>query len=447
MSFPRRQGRTRIGRWRRGLLVTLVGVVVPGGVASGGSAEGGQPDAVDKVRDTMQAAVAQAPQIALQLSQLGAEVATVRAESGAGTPTLTWQSEGIGGGFDRNANAADYLRFSLPFNRPWGLGTIHDLKVASAQLLETGSRATALEVAGLAGRRWLDLAAATAMAHLAQARLDRLSRALEIQQLRYELGEISGSERTQIELQRAREAAALESSEALRFALQRELEALAPGGFPPPAAQDLVELAESTASPVDSQFQEQLLASPFLQFVGTGVEVARLEAQHQRGAAWGSPEIEVEWERIPDLGGIESFNSFGFRFAFPLPIGKQGRQRILASEHTAQAAAAERVFLQQQLTVRVQSAMGAARGAEAALAALEPSIAQVSFTERSLSEQFRLGAISYLVYLDGFSRLDEVIQGAIEARHALLVARLELAQVLGTDIYFPLPDLESESGS
>ena len=68
-------------------------------------------------------------------------------------------------------------------------------------------------------------------------------------------------------------------------------------------------------------------------------------------------------------------------------------------------------------------------------------------TGRSLSEQFRLGAISYLVYLDGFSRLDQVLQEAIDARHALLLARLELAGITGSDVFFPLPELEIEGAS
>jgi len=403
--------------------------------------------AMDKVRATMQTAVAEAPQMTVRLSQLGAEVASLRSETGAGAPILTWQSEGVGGGFERNPNAADYLRLSLPFNRPWLLGTNRDLRQAAERWLVTGQRATALEVAGLTGQRWLDLAAATARARLAEVRLDRLDKALLIQRKRFELGEISGSERRQVELQQARESAILQQSQALMSAIQYELELLAPGGFPSPVAEDLAGLVESTATPADVPAEQLLLQAPFLQFAETGAEVARLEAKRQRGAVWGQPEVEVEWERIPDLDVIEGFDSFGFRLAFPLPVGKKGRQQALATEQSANAAAAEQALMQQRLKSRFQAAMATARGAEAALAALEPSVAEVESTGRSLGEQFRLGAISYLIYLDGFSRLDEVVQRAIEARHQLLAARLELTEIVGTDVYFPLPDLESEGES
>ena len=61
-------------------------------------------------------------------------------------------------------------------------------------------------------------------------------------------------------------------------------------------------------------------------------------------------------------------------------------------------------------------------------------------TERSLTEQFRLGTISYLVYFDALSRLDDVVLQNIDARRALLEARLELAVVLFDFSLFPLPE-------
>jgi outer membrane protein TolC len=99
------------------------------------------------------------------------------------------------------------------------------------------------------------------------------------------------------------------------------------------------------------------------------------------------------------------------------------------------------------LKARFEAALATARGAEAALQELGPTLAEVGATGLSLSEQFRLGAISYLVYLDGFSRLDQVLQEAIDARHALLLARLELAGITGTDVFFPLPALKGEGAS
>ena len=58
----------------------------------------------------------------------------------------------------------------------------------------------------------------------------------------------------------------------------------------------------------------------------------------------------------------------------------------------------------------------------------------------SMAEQFRLGAISYLAYIDGLSRFDRIVEETIDARSTLLRARLELAVLLGDPSIFPLPD-------
>ncbi len=58
----------------------------------------------------------------------------------------------------------------------------------------------------------------------------------------------------------------------------------------------------------------------------------------------------------------------------------------------------------------------------------------------SLAEQFRLGAISYLAYIDGLSRFDRIVEETIDARKTLLQAQLDLAVLLGDSTIFPLPD-------
>jgi outer membrane protein TolC len=290
----------------------------------------------------MEHAVAQAPQLEVRLAELRAEAAGVRSATGAGIPILTWQSEGIGGGFEPNANAADYLRISMPFNRPWLLGTIRDLRETTGLWLQAGQRATALQVAEAAGRGWLDVVAATDKVQLAEVRLDRLDRALVIQRRRFELGEISGSECRQVELQHAREAALLRQAEALRRASLHQLEVLAPGGAASPQVGDMRILVEATATPGNLPTEAELEGAPLRRLAENEAELALLEARHQKRRAWGQPEIEVEWERIPDLDLIEGFDSFGFSLAFPLPVGKQGRQQILAYEENAKSAAAAR---------------------------------------------------------------------------------------------------------
>ena len=397
----------------------------------------------EKVLATMRAAVESSPEIALRASRLGAEVAEIRSSAGAGAPTLSWQREGIGAGFDQRPNAVDHLRVNLPFNPPWRRGASRRLQEATGRLLETGSASSYLEVEALAGQHWLDLAAETEMAVLAETRVERLHKALATQTRRYELGEISGSERRQLELELARDRVALRQAQIRRLTAEQKVTAFTPSGFPLPVGGDLSRLVEHTASPVpgDHALEAVLAEVPFLRLAEIRREVADAEAGTQRHSAWGRPEVELEWARIPDLGPVEGFSGAGVRVSFPLPLGKQGREKILATQQRAQAAAAERERLHRQLLARLNAATETAQAAEAALESLRATADQSAASEHSLAEQFRLGAISYLVYLDGLSRLDEVRRGMIETRYTLLAARLELAQLLGTDTYFPMPSL------
>lgn len=426
------------------LSMVLILLIALGGSAAASFDDSDSMAVAEKVLMTMRAAVEESPEITLRASRLGAEVAGIHSGTGAGAPTLSVQREGIGSGFDQRSNSVDYLRITVPFNPPWRRGTNNGLREATDRLSQTGRVSSSLEVAALAGRRWLDLAAETEMAELAESRAGRLEKALSIQALRYELGEVSGSERTQLELELVRERALLRRSETRRLAARQQVEALTLGGFPSPEVGDLKRLVESTATPTKGEavLEAGLAEAPMLQLAEIQSEVASAEATSERHTGWGSPEVELEWERIPDLGPVDGLDAAGFRIAFPIPIGKQGRQKILAAERRAEAATAERDRLERELTARLGSALGTAHVVEAALASLRATADQIPVAEHSLAEQFRLGAISYVVYLDGLSRLDEVRQAMIESHYMLLAARLELAELLASDAYFPLPALD-----
>lgn len=402
--------------------------------------------AADRVLATMRSAVEGSPESRLRTASLGAEAAASRSMLGAGAPTLSWQREGIGSGFSRKPNSADYLRVSLPFNLPWQGGSREDVWEATERLLESGEASSRLEVATLAARRWLDLAAQSEIAALAGRRVERLERAVATQTRRYELGEISGFERTQLELELARARAASRQAEASWYAAEKQVSAIVAGHFPLPVEGDLTRLAAGTeTAAVEGAKPEHLLAeAPALELAEIRSEVATVEVKSERRRVWGRPELELEWERIPDLGPESGYDAAGFRIGVPLPFGKAGRQRLLETELRAAAASAERDVLRRELSARVSSAIEAARGAEAALESLESTAGRLPTTEHSLAEQFRLGAVSYVVYLDGLARLDEVRRALIETNHSLLTARLDLARLLGSDAYFPIPDLKEE---
>ena len=98
-------------------------------------------------------------------------------------------------------------------------------------------------------------------------------------------------------------------------------------------------------------------------------------------------------------------------------------------------AEAERVRQLRTLTGTLEAARRSGKRNEQLVGVLE----NAASTERALAEQFRLGAISYLVYIDGLGRLDDVRLDAVEARWRLLAARLELAAMLADPACLPVP--------
>jgi outer membrane protein TolC len=110
----------------------------------------------------------------------------------------------------------------------------------------------------------------------------------------------------------------------------------------------------------------------------------------------------------------------------------------------ARAAAAAARLASRRVADTIEADLAAAGGADRRLSALTPVIDRLPEAERSLAEQFRLGAQSYLVFLDGMARFDDVRLDAVAARHDLLQARLRLAATLNRPDLFPLPDLRAE---
>jgi outer membrane protein TolC len=154
--------------------------------------------------------------------------------------------------------------------------------------------------------------------------------------------------------------------------------------------------------------------------------------------------VVAEWERFPSLEGLDGYNAWGLSLLVPLPLGREGRQRKAVAGAEAAAADARIAAAGIELESRLRTARSTALEAEARLQVLEPVVAGLAATEHSLREQFRLGSITYLVFIDGLSRLDDVRVEYIDARAQLLMARLECAVLLGDDQYFPLTVLSVE---
>jgi outer membrane protein TolC len=122
-------------------------------------------------------------------------------------------------------------------------------------------------------------------------------------------------------------------------------------------------------------------------------------------------------------------------------VDRSGWERRKESRANLAAAEAWERLVKTELVAQVRIASATATAAEERLQGMENLRAGLPDTERSLTKQFRLGTISYLVYFDALSRLDEIVLQYIDARQALLEARLELAVLLCDPSLFPLPEL------
>ena len=163
-------------------------------------------------------------------------------------------------------------------------------------------------------------------------------------------------------------------------------------------------------------------------------------AEFEHRLAAGFPEGEIEVQRIPSVDGSESFESFGFRIAVPLAFSRSVAEKRAAAEARTEAARWRLEATRRDFEQRARAAHAALEVHEASLADLAPLLAQLPRTERSLAEQFRLGAISYLVYLDGLGRLDQLRLDLARTRSEAALARFELATLTADATIFPLAE-------
>lgn len=398
----------------------------------------------ERVRHAMAAALDRDPAAAVR-ARVAAERASLDAEALPGGPALEWQTEGIGSGAEREANAADSLRLRKELQLFGQRSSSRAYLQQAGEALDGEQRAALLELAAEAGRQWLELAAAVERRALVAHRLERLDRAVALHRKRLELGEVAGTEVRQLELQRARDSAELTALDLRADELSGRLRRSA-GDVPFPGAGDLVALA-SDLRPLPGDGAIAASSSPFSEAAAARSLTAERRAELVRRTAWGLTEAEAEVQRIPGIGGEPSFETFGFRLAVPLPWGKQGRARRAAAQAEVEAARAEERSAGQDLHRRLDLALRRVRAAEELLSELAAVADGLPRTERSLAEQFRLGAISYLVYIDGLSRLDELREDLVGARLTLLESRLDLATLLADAEIFPIPTVHEEASS
>ena len=397
-------------------------------------------DVVARLTAAQRAAVGGFPGLRAERAGLTADAAALRREAAAGPPFLEWQSEGLGGS-GRSPNAADTLRVGTPFNFPGQISKARTLVRSAEDWVTTALDVASLSAAAEASRRWLDLAAALELEALSEARLSRLDDALNLQEARFQLGEIAGTEVRQLDLEHVSESSRLAALRAEVEMARAALTEICGAEWGEVRRGDLKALASFSKLPeVVDVTTSALAAGPVLRLAAGGAELERSAAKMISSTAWGRAELEAEWERIPAVDGFPGFDAWGFRLTVPLPIGAAGHRQREEARARADAADASLDLAKLEVLRSAQEAHAAVRGATDRLRALEPAMDDLPVIVHSLAEQFRLGAISYLAYIDGLSRFDRIVEETIDARRTLLQAQLELAVLLGDSTIFPLPE-------
>ncbi len=397
-------------------------------------------DVVARLTAAQRAAVDGFPGLRAERAGLTADAAALRREAAAGPPFLEWQSEGMGGS-GRSPNAADYLRVGTPFNFPGQISKARTLVRSAESWVVTAQDVASLSAAAEASRRWLDLAAALELEALSEARLSRLDDALNLQEARFQLGEIAGTQVRQLDLEHVSESSRLAALRADVEMARAALREFCGAEWGEVRRGDLKALASFSKPPEEVDVTTSALAAgPVLRLAAGDAELERSAAKLIKSTAWGRAELEAEWERIPAIDGFPGFDAWGFRLTVPLPIGAAGHRQREEARARADAAEASLDVAKLEVLRSAQEARAVLRGATDRLRALEPAINDLPVLVHSMAEQFRLGAISYLAYIDGLSRFDRIVEETIDARRTLLLARLELAVLLGDSTIFPLPD-------
>ena len=425
------------------LVAAAAWAIEPG---SGPSPPPSTEDALTRLLETMQVAVDIAPRSRVRLAGLAVEAEEAKVGAASSAPEIAWQREGIGPSFSRQPNSVDHLKLLKTFNAPWQWSAGNRVVEGSDLWLASESASVAYSEALTAGTDWLALAAAAEGAAVLRRRQEQLARALSIQERRFELGEVSGSELTQLRLAKVGESARFREQEVqVRLILGRLRERVESDEFDAGVG-DLAALMhlEVAELPSESSLDSLVETSPAVVSAKLRANLEEATSRLVRRISWGRPAVEAEWQRVPDMGGIEGFDALGLQLAVPLPLGK-GAQRTIAAAEARAAMASQRVELvRREVRSWLHNELATGQGAAQTLAELVPELEGLPRAREALTQQFALGAISYLVYLDGQARLDGVELQGVEARRALLRSRLSMALLLERESLFPIPSFNAE---
>ncbi len=392
----------------------------------------------DAAKDRLQRAVGivlrEAPRLAERRAELAARRLAGIEQSAASDPYMEIQSEGLDRLSGRADNATDYLRIGTPFWAPFQVRTARVLRETAGAFGPPARAAAEREAVRRVVRAFFGLALARERRLVLEERSARLRRVLAIARARLAVGEIAGVEVVQLELDAARSAAGLSSSLAEIAAFEQELVRL---GVPEdlwPAPGDLARFAARVRAlglPSREALEQRIGHAPDIVAADAAARLERALADHAAASVRGPWEFDLEWERIPDLGGAPARDAWGFRLRVPLGLGPRRRAARARAVAEAAAADARREARERAVRAGIVAAHRRAGTALQRLEGLEAGRVSDASLGATLEEQFRLGAVDYLALISGFTVLEDVQLERLAARHDLAVARCELALLAG----------------
>ena len=425
------------------VMTALLMAVAPAAPEEGG---GDVKTARDRVLFTVGAAISHWREARAAVHDAEAKEALARAEGAPESPFVTVYVEGLGPSFERQPNAQNTVQAFVPFNLPGQSGAARRYNEATAASSGVDRATIGVQVGWEAGLAWIERAAWMERVEIRRRRVERIDEGLALHEARFQLGEVAGTEVAQLDLEHVRETSALAEARAESARRAARLTELCGAGFAGPLPGDLVELAEATSTPGAEELTvESVEAGGLLNQVraASAAVVARSDLIHS--IAFGRPSVAVEWEDFPAIDGAPSYDAWGLMLNLPLPVGRAGKELRAAARAEALAVQERAEGRRLELLRRAVDARQDAESASDRLAAINTVLSELEQIEHSLVLQFRLGAISYLAYMDGLARLDDVRLDAVSALEALLLARLELSTIVADPSVFPMPVIEEET--
>jgi outer membrane protein TolC len=426
---------------RRPWLAVLVFALAPAAVLAQTAAE---DRALARLDAAVRAAWERAPSLEASNASIAMTLVEAEASAASGGAYLQLQAEGIGSSFDEEPNAARYVRVGKPFSWP---GQAR----AGSRLVEQGDtwgqaarRQVRLGLAGDAAEAWIELAGQQQVVRVLERIAGRLEDAVTLQREKEGLGEVSGSDLLQLELEQIDARSNLAQARAEREALLQTLVRLAGDGAPAPQPGDLGQLVSALEALDGDPCGDAGRRSATVVRAEQRAELARRSARLVSRTKWGRPSAEVEWESIPDIDGATGFDALGVMLEMPLPFGRAGKLAQARAEADARRVAAEADRVRRGAEARCHTALSRARSGEEQLDLLREMEGRLEDAEISLAGQFRLGVASYMKYIDGINRLEDVRLRGIRARTDYLGGRARLAALLGRSDLFPLPATSAE---